>query len=58
LKSSGDAPYGMVVSILDELNVAEPDILAGLKAAGINERKRKFTVAPMEGKDYEEIKGL
>ncbi|MBU3678450.1 MAG: biopolymer transporter ExbD [Candidatus Kapabacteria bacterium] len=58
LKASSNAPYGMVVTILDELNLAEPDILAGLKAAGINERKRKFTVAPMEAKDQEEIKGL
>jgi hypothetical protein len=48
----------LVVTVLDELNLAEPDILAGLKAAGINERKRKFTVAPMEAKDIEEIKGL
>jgi hypothetical protein len=58
LKASADAPYGLVVSVLDELNMAEPEILSGLKAAGINERKRKFTVAPMEAKDIEEIKGL
>lgn len=58
LKASGDAPYGLVVEILDELNSAEPDIIEGLKRAGINERKRKFTVAPLSEKDAEEIKGL
>ncbi|MCX6139813.1 MAG: biopolymer transporter ExbD [Candidatus Kapabacteria bacterium] len=58
LKGSGEAPYGLVVQILDELNAAEPDIIEGLKRIGINERKRKFTVAPYEAKDAEELKGL
>ncbi len=56
LKASGNAPYGRVVQVLDELNAAEPEIIEGLKKSGINERKRKFTVAPFEPKDAEEIK--
>lgn len=58
LKGSGEAPYGLVVQILDELNAAEPEIIEGLKRIGINERKRKFTVSPYEAKDAEELKGL
>lgn len=58
LKADGNAPYGLVVEILDELNSAEPEIIDGLKRAGINERKRKFTVAPFIAKDAEELKGL
>ncbi|NQW29460.1 MAG: biopolymer transporter ExbD [Ignavibacteria bacterium] len=58
LKSSGEAPYGAVVQILDKLNSAEQSIIRGLKDAGINERNRKFTVAPFEKKDAEDIGGL
>lgn len=56
LKSSGEAPYGTMVSVLDEINAAEPEILDGLRRAGINERKRKFTISPFLAKDAEEIK--
>ena len=58
LKASGDAPYGIVVQILDQLNAAEPEIIAGLQRSGIDERKRKFTVAPMSDEDAEELIGL
>lgn len=58
LKAEQSVPYGAVVAVLDELNQAEPEIINGLKANGINERARKFTVAPMEQKDIEEIRGL
>ena len=58
LKADQSVPYGAVVAVLDELNQAEPEIINGLKANGINERARKFTVAPMEPKDIEEIRGL
>ena len=59
LKSSPNASYGLVVSVLDALNAAEPEILQGLKAAGINDRKRKFTVSPFDKvEDEERIKGL
>ena len=58
LKPSGKAAYGLVVEILDELNAAEPFIIEGLKRAGINERKRKFTVAPYLEEDAKEVNGL
>lgn len=59
LKADGDAPYGLVVQVLDELNAAEPEIIDRLKREhGISERKRKFTVSPYQAKDAEELKGL
>lgn len=58
LKASGEAPYGLVVEILDELNAAEPLIIQGLQRLGIDERKRKFTVAPLSEEDLEEIQAL
>ena len=58
LKGSSGAAYGRVVLVLDELNAAEPEIIEGLRRVGINERKRKFTVAPYEAKDAEELTGL
>ena len=59
LKSDGEAPYGLVVQVLDELNAAEPDIIDRLKREhGINERKRKFTVSPYQATDAQELMGL
>lgn len=58
LKANGDAPYGLVVQILDELNAAEPEIIQGLSRNGITERKRKFTVAPYTPEDEEKVAGL
>jgi len=58
LKASSDAAYGQVVEILDVLNAAELDIIEGLRKDGINERKRKFTVAPMTEDDIKEVGGL
>lgn len=58
LKASGNAPYGLIVQILDELNAAEPFIIEGLKRDGINERKRKFTVAPYTPEDDKEVAAL
>lgn len=58
LKASGEAPYGLIVEILDELNASEHDIIQGLQRNGINERKRKFTVAPYTDEDEEKVGGL
>jgi hypothetical protein len=59
LKADGEAPYGLVVQVLDELNSAESEIIDRLKREhGINERKRKFTVSPYVAKDAEELMGL
>lgn len=58
LKSAPSVPYGNVVTVLDILNLAERDIITKLREQGVNQRERKFTVAPMLEKDLEEIKGL
>lgn len=57
LKSNGDAPYGLIVEVLDVLNAAEPEIIQGLQRKGINERKRKFTVAPYTDEDSQKVAG-
>lgn len=57
LKSNGDAPYGLIVEVLDALNAAEPEIIQGLQRKGINERKRKFTVAPYTDEDKSKVEG-
>jgi len=58
MKASGETMYGAAVAVLDMLNGAEPDISEKLRQAGINKRERKFTVAPYEKKDAEEVLGL
>ncbi|MBU3742133.1 MAG: biopolymer transporter ExbD [Candidatus Kapabacteria bacterium] len=58
LKADHEVAYGVFIEVLDEIHQCEPDIINGLKANGINERQRKFTVAPMDVKDSEEIAGL
>jgi biopolymer transport protein ExbD len=58
LKASSEASYGQVIEILDVLNAAEIDIIEGLRRNGVNERKRKFTVAPLSQVDIEEISAL
>lgn len=58
LKSSPEASFGVVVSVLDMLNAAEPEIINSLRASGINERKRKFTIAPFDTEnDAKELEG-
>lgn len=64
LYTSGEASYGLVVTILDELNRAEAIIVDNLKkeidpATGKpKERQRRFTIAPMLPDQVELIKGL
>lgn len=58
LKADGESPYGLVVQILDELNACEPEIIQGLQRNGIDERKRKFTVAPYTEDDIKIVGGL
>ncbi|MDC1068185.1 biopolymer transporter ExbD [Candidatus Kapabacteria bacterium] len=56
-----DANYNLVVQILDQLNLAESQIVAGL-AEDLDEngdplkRKRKFTLAKLSEQDLEKIK--
>ncbi len=57
LKISTKVPYGFVVRILDELNLAELDINSQLLIDGL-ERERKFALVPMTEEDITEIEGL
>ena len=60
LKVSDEAPYGLIVSILDELNLAEAAIIEELaKEKGPDgkpvERQRRFTLARYEDIDKEKL---
>lgn len=57
-KTARNVPYGNFIQLLDIINQAEVEIISGLRASGISERKRKFTIADMTDKDIEEISGL
>jgi len=54
LKVSEHANYGLVVNILDELNLAEANIIEELTGTG-EDRRRKFTIARLTELDYEKI---
>ncbi|MGE5480007.1 MAG: ExbD/TolR family protein [Chloroflexota bacterium] len=63
LKTAGDAPYGLVVSILDELNLAEEAITDQVaKQMGPDgkpkKRERRFTIAPILDEENAKIQGL
>lgn len=64
LYTSGDAPYGLVVTILDELNRAEAIIVDNMRkdidpeTGKPKERQRRFTIAPLLPDQLELIKGL
>lgn len=58
LKASSQVNYGAAVKVLDMLNAAEPEITEKLRQKGFDKRERKFTVAPYEKKDAEEVAGL
>lgn len=65
LKIAGKAPYGLAVSILDELNLAEVSITQQVsrtfdESGKPKQRERRFTIANMEEIDFkklEEAKG-
>ncbi len=64
LYASGDAPYGLVVAVLDQLNIAEGIIVDKMKkdidpeTGKPVERQRRFTIAPLLPEDVERLKGL
>jgi len=58
LKTARNVPYGVFITVFDEINQSENEIINGLRGLGINKRERKFTVAPMDPKDELEIGGL
>jgi biopolymer transport protein ExbD len=63
LKPSDNASYGTVVSILDELNLAEVAITAEIgkkldEEGNPTERERRFTIAPMNDEEIAKIAEL
>ncbi|MES2765680.1 MAG: biopolymer transporter ExbD [Bacteroidota bacterium] len=58
LKVDKDANYGMVVNVLDELNLAEGEIISNLFNNNGKERKRKFTLAAPTPEEIAEIEKL
>ena len=49
LKIDNDAPYDIVIKVLDELNLAEGDLVPALSKENLK-RERRFTIAPMTQK--------
>jgi len=56
LKSDADAKWDGVVTVLDELNVAENDIVSKMQQGVV--RKRKFSMTPMSADEKKAIGGL
>jgi hypothetical protein len=57
LRISNKVPYGLVINLLDELNIAETDITQRLSAKGMK-RERKFALTPLTDEDKEDLKNL
>ncbi|MBL7999427.1 MAG: hypothetical protein JNL32_12425, partial [Candidatus Kapabacteria bacterium] len=58
-KADSEAPYGLIVQVLDILNQAEGDIITQLKQENPTaKRERKFAVIRMTDEDKEKLKGL
>ena len=57
LKIDDNAPYDVVIKVLDELNLAEGDLIPALSKINLK-RERRFTIAPLTDKEIEEIKSL
>ncbi|MFN3194806.1 MAG: ExbD/TolR family protein [Chlorobiota bacterium] len=53
-KVSENAEYGLVVELLDEINMAEASIMAEISNRGIK-RERKFTIADFTDEDREKL---
>lgn len=63
VKPDTAASYGVVVNILDQLNLAEIPITAEISkkldsTGQPTKRQRRFTIAPISEKELEKIKGL
>ncbi|MBX7156169.1 MAG: biopolymer transporter ExbD [Bacteriodetes bacterium] len=56
-KADTEAPFGMVVAVLDILNQAEGEITLQLSKEGVK-RKRKFAIVKMEPEDQAKLRGL
>lgn len=57
LKISNGAPYGTVINVLDELNLAEGEITAQLTSQGIK-RERKFSIMTLTPEEEEKLRAL
>ncbi len=57
LKFGKKVPYGFVVNVLDELNLAEGELTQKLSAENIK-RERKFALTPMTPEEIEKLKTL
>jgi biopolymer transport protein ExbD len=57
LRISNKVPYGTVIKILDELNIAETEITQRLFVKGLK-RERKFAMTPMTEEDKTDLKDL
>ena len=57
LKIDDNASYDIVIRVLDELNLAEGDLVPALAKENLK-RERLFTISPMSYKDLEEINSL
>lgn len=57
LKISSEAPYGAVINVLDELNLAEGDITSQLASQGIK-RERKFSIMTLTPEEAAILKTL
>lgn len=56
LKSDNTAKWDGVVGVLDELNIAENDIISKMQQGVV--RKRKFSMTPMSEEEKKAIEGL
>lgn len=57
LKTSKDAQYGLIVQILDQLNLAEGEIVAQLQKENI-QRERRFTIALLTEDETTKLTGV
>lgn len=57
LKISGEAPYGTIINVLDELNLAEGEITAQLSAKNIT-RERKFSLMALTEEEAGKLEAL
>jgi len=55
LKVDKRASYAKLVKVLDDLNIAEGDLIEQYKKNGTGERKRKFTILHMDSTDTQRL---
>ena len=58
LKIDQAAPYSRLVDVLDELNLAEGDLVEKYAQTNVGKRERRFSIVPMEEPDKQELAKL